>query len=384
MVYNADSSSLVSNNPSILASMARPVCLVTTELRTGGAEQCLARLATGLDRQRFSPSVVSLFPRPRAAPLIDRLEEAGVEVEFLGVRRAYHMPGAIGRLRRRLRDLPPPAVVQSFLFHANLAALWAAGRQTPVVTGVRVADPRRRRHWIEKKLSRRAAAVVCVSHSVAEFCRRQGYDAGQLHVIHNGIARGSLPVEPRLPSELAGRRMLLFVGRLHRQKGLDWLLRCAVSMFRRLPHHLVFAGDGPQRAHLRHLAAALGIQSRTHFLGHRDDALQLIAACDALLLPSRWEGMPNVVMEAMASGKPVVATRAEGVLELMGDDLAELQTVAFGDDAGWLQRTQEAVGPAGQQWGQANRRRISEHFSLTSMIDQYAGLYEQVLEEHRG
>jgi L-malate glycosyltransferase len=126
------------------------------------------------------------------------------------------------------------------------------------------------------------------------------------------------------------------------------------------------------------LAARLGIAHRVRFLGFRDDVSDLLAAADLLVLPSRWEGMPNVVLEAMVSGLPVVATRAAGVMELLGP-LADQQTIPLGDgqaltDA--IVRIAEQPGLA-SKLGQANRQRAADQFSLDRMIQAYAELYQQ-------
>jgi starch synthase (maltosyl-transferring) len=102
----------------------------------------------------------------------------------------------------------------------------------------------------------------------------------------------------------------------------------------------------------------------------------LLAAADLLVLPSRWEGMPNAVLEAMASSLPVVATKAAGVVELLGP-LADRQTVEIGDgDALTNAIVQIADQPAlAAELGQANRRRVAEEFSLERMVQAYAQLY---------
>src|SRR5439155_4746020 len=111
-------------------------------------------------------------------------------------------------------------------------------------------------------------------------------------------------VPPRSLSELGvpyGRRVMLFVGRLDRQKGLDLFFQELPAIFRELPDHdLLLIGNGPQAAALQHCARRLRVQDRVHFGGWRNDVPSIMAAADLLVLPSRWEGMPNVVLEAMA------------------------------------------------------------------------------------
>ena len=123
--------------------------------------------------------------------------------------------------------------------------------------------------------------------------------------------------------------MVTFVGRLEKQKGVNWLIESAPLWLAELPDcHLLLVGDGPMRATLESAAAASGLGERIHFAGWRADVPEILAASDLLVLPSAWEGMPNVVLEAMASRRPVVATDVEGVRELLGPG-ADLQTVPY-------------------------------------------------------
>jgi glycosyltransferase involved in cell wall biosynthesis len=177
------------------------------------------------------------------------------------------------------------------------------------------------------------------------------------------------------------RHAILFVGRLDKQKGLDRFFHELPAVFKALPdHEFVMVGDGPQRATLERLARRLRIESRVHFPGWQHDAAPFIAAADVLILPSRWEGMPNVVLEAMAAGKPVVATQAEGIVELLGIASQE-QTAAPGDWAGLRQLLIE-IGRNSQnaaELGQKNRARAAQ-FSIAVMVQRYERLFRSVFE----
>jgi glycosyltransferase involved in cell wall biosynthesis len=361
------------------------LALVITELHVGGAERCLVHLATGLDAARFALAVYSLAPRPLAGQdqLVRTLETAGVPVHFLDATSVRHGRRAIRRLRALL-VAQRTQVVQSFLFHANVIASLAVRRMPPIrlVTGIRVADPSRWRLWLERRTSRRAERIACVSQSVADFCRqRVRLPPERLVVIPNGIDAARYPATPAASlAEFgvpAGRRVAVCIGRLHPQKGLDWLLSLSQNWLDRLPDHdLLLVGEGPERRALQRQAVALGLAQRVHFAGFRPDVPQLLAACQLALLPSRWEGMPNVLLEAMASGLPVVATRCEGVLELLGP-LAAPQSVKWGDDQGFVDRIIHfADHPAeAAAVGRQNRQRVATHYSLAGMIHAYAGLY---------
>jgi glycosyltransferase involved in cell wall biosynthesis len=360
------------------------LALVITELEPGGAERCLVNLATRIDRARFEAVVYSIQPRPTRGKdqLVLQLESAGVPVRFAEIRSKWEAPLAISRMKKLLSE-QQPQIVQNFLFHANLLGTLAAqGIGVPhVLLGIRVADPRQSRAWIERRTAKGASKIVCVSQSVADDCRKRGYPAEKLVVIPNGVDAERLmvakPIDLTSLGLPAGRKAFVFVGRLHEQKDLRELVASLPELLARLPEHdLLIVGEGPQRRALERLARELEIANRVHFVGWRADVPEILAAAEMLVLPSRWEGMPNVVLEAMAAGKPVVATRAEGVAELLGDG-ASLQTVAVGNVPEFtkliLQIAQDSQ--IGIAIGKTNRERVLQEFSLQKMVQKYEQLF---------
>lgn len=365
-----------------------PIALCITELEVGGAERMFVELATRLDRQRFAPRVYVLGPAPSAGhdELSQRLRAADVPTTFLGATRHWHAPATVARLStfwRRER----PVLVQSFLFHANLAARVAAraARVPHVICGLRVAEPTRSwRLRIDRATSGLVERFVAVSQDVAEHAVRVGgLPADKLAVIANGVdlARftGAAPIDRATLGVPAGRRFFAFIGRLDAQKRPTWLLRLLADVFARLPDHdLVLIGDGPERAVLEQLACDLKFESRVHFCGRRGDVPEILAAADALVLPSAWEGMPNVVLEAMAAGRPVVACDVTGVRELLGG--ADEQIARPDDAAGFARRIVEICGKssANRRLGDDNRRRVGS-FSLEQMVAAYERLWSDAL-----
>ena len=360
------------------------IAFVITELDVGGAERCLVNLAAGIDRTRFAPIVCVLAPRPAAGQdsLVRQLEGAAVPVHFLDLRSSASFLAGLGKLKRLFRQ-HEIEVVQTFLFHANVVGALAAKSAgvARIVSGIRVADPTRWRLVLERFALRRVDTIVCVSQSVADFAVANGFPKSKLRVIPNGIELSPVQTDTtRIRTELGvanERRILLGVGRLHRQKGFDWLLELAPELFKRLPDHdLVIVGDGPERDSLGELASRLGVQDRVHFAGWRPDIPVLMQAADIFLLPSRWEGMPNVLIEAMGASLPVVATAVEGVTEVLGP-LAVDQAVPQGNAAGFTEAVcRIANDPAYRaELGRENRKRIQANFSLQAMIARYEALY---------
>lgn len=225
--------------------------------------------------------------------------------------------------------------------------------------------------------------MACVSQRVARQAQSVGVDSNRIVVIPNGVdvARfaAAAPVETSALGVAPGRKVLLSIGRLDLQKGFDWLLEQMPRLLSQLPDHdWVVVGEGPQRESLEQQAMRLDVARRVHWVGWQPDTARLLAAASLVLLPSRWEGMPNVLLEAMASGLEVVATRVEGVTELLGDE-AEAQSAELGDEEGFAARVLERAGAPQGERGEANRRRVAAHFSLDGMIHAYARLYDELL-----
>ncbi|MBB75203.1 MAG: hypothetical protein CMJ75_11900 [Planctomycetaceae bacterium] len=363
------------------------VALIITELGVGGAERSITNLAIGLDRKRFVPTVVSLAPPPSTNHdlFVEQLAASDVPVEFLGLRSPWQYLRGVRALRHRLTQIAPD-VIQSFLFHANVLTAQAASRiNTSHVTGVRVADPSRWRAWLERIATRRVDKIACVSQSVAEHCQYfSDFAAEKLCVIRNGIDLTTLQNVKAINLETLGlrpgRKAVVFAGRLHPQKSVPWLLQAAARFLCRLPDYdLIVAGDGPQRTSLENQARELNIANQVHFVGYRSDLLEVLAASQMVVLASRWEGMPNVLMEAMALAKPIVAIRAEGVSELLHDtDPTQLvhthDVEAFAECV--MRIAQDPI--LAKSIGQQNRQRIQQHFSLRTTINAYEQLYLSV------
>lgn len=225
-------------------------------------------------------------------------------------------------------------------------------------------------------LWRRASAVVANSEGLAELARRFAPDV-DVSIVPNGVDadlfRPAAPAEAR-PAE-AGRAVLLFVGRVVRQKGLDLVLQVLPSLPAGVTLRVV--GDGPDRPALEAQAQALGIADRVFFLGWlgRDDLPAAYAGADLFVFPSRDEGMPNAVLEAMAAGLPVMGTRIAGNRDLIVDGETGLMVEA--DDAEGLCRGLDRLVTDSElrmRMGAQGRRRVLEHFSWRAVASAYRDL----------
>jgi glycosyltransferase involved in cell wall biosynthesis len=227
--------------------------------------------------------------------------------------------------------------------------------------------------------------VITVSDGQRRTYEKIGVPSSRMTTVPNGIrprtlglgrsaARAALGLDPTRP-------VVLTVGRLNVMKGHTHLLDAVPGLLRRTPDlAVVVVGSGHLEEALRAQAAALGVTDAVHLAGHRDDARALLDAADVFVLPSRHEGMPLALLEAMDAGLPVVATRVIGSEEVVDEGRTGL-LVRPRDPAA----LEEALGrlladPAlREEYGRAGQRRFAEHFTAARMAAQTLGVYEQVL-----
>lgn len=365
--------------------MSHRILQIIPSLDRSGAEKQLLLLATRLPPSEFEVHVCALT---RGGPLADELRAAGIPVTVIG-KRWRADPLAYARLERLVRQLRPD-LVQTWLFAGNAYGRLAAWRaRVPViVASERCVDPWKSelQHALDRLLARCTAAVVVNSDGVRDFYQQHGTPLTQLRVIPNGVELPSPPTVTRseLLAELGlpeDARLLAAVGRLWPQKGVKDLI-WATDLLHVIHSnvHLLVIGDGPQRAMLERFTQLCRIEHRVHFLGHRNDVPRLLPHCDLLWLASSYEGMPNVVLEAMAAGLPVVATDIPGTRELVLPRITGY-LVAVGDRAEMARWANKLLDDPRlrERMGQAARERVAAHYSVDRMVGRFAELYRELL-----
>ncbi|MBE9636038.1 glycosyltransferase [Salipiger mangrovisoli] len=235
-------------------------------------------------------------------------------------------------------------------------------------------------HWRIDEKTRRARFVACIS----AFCRAQlmcfadRADWQRLHIVHCGIT------PERYAPARHGGQTLLFVGRLAAVKGVPVLLRALADLAPRHPElRLRLIGDGPERIALETLAQELGLGERTEFLGYRGQAevAEAVSHADVFVLPSFAEGVPVVLMEAMAAQVPVVTTRIAGVPELVEDGTSGLLVPP--GETGALAEALEALIAAPERrraMGAAGRTKVAEEFDVRTEAAKLSALFTQAPE----
>ncbi len=369
------------------------------ESTIGGTRRHITDVSLGLAASGLDVHIaVSAVRQPEFREDFQRLEAAGVRVHELAMERAIR-PGLDARhvvaLRRLMRWLKPEIV------HTHSSKAGVLGRvasrmagkahrvHTPHTMAFLFADmfsARKRSVFraIEARLARITDRVIAVSDSEARTFVESGVvDPGKVRVVPNGI--DPEPFLDALPADLTElgldpeRVTWAVVGLLNVAKGHDLALEALASPGNEQAQ-LLFAGHGALRAELEARAGALGVADRVAFLGFRRDVPALLAASDGLLLPSRWEGMPYIVLEAMAAALPVVATPVDGALDLVVDGrtgwlASEVSAEAL---AGALRAGQAAGSAARAELGAAGRARLLERYCVGHMIDGLLDVYAEL------
>jgi glycosyltransferase involved in cell wall biosynthesis len=380
--------------------------LIPTLNGSGGAEQAIGALAGPLSARGVTLEVLTLSP-PRgseAGNLAARVEQAGADVSVLGPGRSRL--SLIPRLRRVVVERRPD-LVHTTLFDADVIGRvggWLA--RTPVVSSlVNVAyGPEQRANpalvpwkleavrWADRLTARSVRRFHALSPHVATVMgRRLGIRPEQIDV----IPRGRDPRCLGAPSEDRRRRvrarlgldddqpLVIAAARHEYQKGLDVLLAAWPSVRADLPRAELRIGgrSGSETFALERQAAAQGASSGIAFLGLRDDIPDLLVAADAFVVPSRWEGLGSILVEAMALGARVVASDVGPIPDLVGSGWARLVPP---EQPSVLART--IIETIGQDPADAARRadvarsRFDASFGIDVVADATAAFYERALE----
>jgi glycosyltransferase involved in cell wall biosynthesis len=300
-----------------MSSSRLNIAFVIDDLGFGGAQRQLSILAAALARTDV-PVVFCLSPSTH--PFAGHIRDAGVEVVELPRSHGFDLR-RLGLLARAF-DTRGIDVVHGFLDAANVYAYAAARRsRRPCVLSLRNERLRLRgvRAWLLERALRRADQVVANSRAGVRFLVDEtAVPPGRVTLIPNAVSPGLEP--PTDPPARGSSPVIGFVGRLTAQKQVGLLLDAFALVTRKLPDaRLVIAGDGPDREKLAGQARRLGIDNAVEFTGHVEDPELRMARFSCLALPSAYEGFPNVAMEAVALGVPVVAAAAGDVEDIVLD-----------------------------------------------------------------
>jgi glycosyltransferase involved in cell wall biosynthesis len=339
---------------------------VIQELGVGGAEQVLVSTYRGA-RAAGHEVFVAAAPGPLAA----QLGTEPLPVPLVR-RRSWRVPAAARAVRRAVRETRPDLV------HAHNPTMGLAtglatlrGRRPPglvSVHGVPEAD------WPGTVRLLRASGLPAVACGPGVAAALEQHGLSPLATVVNAVGPSPPPADRSALGFEPGTRLLLAVGRLVEQKNHA----LAIAALPGVPNTtLAIAGDGPLRAELELLAAHTGVAERVRFLGMRPDARALMGAADAVVMPSRWEGLPLAALEALASGTPLVATDVRGLRELLDDGRNALLVPEDPDVLASALRRVLTDPELARRLGEAGRQ-VEGAGSDEQLIARYLELYERL------
>lgn len=350
------------------------ICHVSLTLKTGGLERLLADFARLHDRSRVSMDFVAINEVGRFG---DEIRQAGATVHQL---KPTGKLGQIKQLAKLFRAGRYDVVHAHNTYphiYASLAARWA---RVPVVVSTRHGQ--RLGHDWKAHLKYRLATlavdrVIAVSNDAAQLSiEDDGLSAYKVEAIWNGIDLEQFPY--RGP---AAEPTAISVARLSAEKDFPTLLRAAQKVKAAVPDFkLLLVGDGPERGHLEQLANELELGSCVQFLGERKDVPELLEQAGFFVSSSLSEGISLTLLEAMASGLPVVATAVGGNPEVV--TARETGFLATAGDVNSIANNMIDMCRSKERWvelGKAGRERVSKHFEIRRMIADYEDLYFELL-----
>lgn len=367
----------------IAADPLRVMFIITT-LEVGGAETLLVNLVRRFDRSRVLPEICCLKRAgqlgemmAKEVPLFERLlagkYDPGVAIRLTKLLHRRRMDAVVtvgagdkmfwGRLAARIAGVP---VVASALHSTG----W------PDVVG-------RLNHWLTPLTD---AFIACAPAHGQYLIEHEQFPAQRVHVIPNGVDVERF--QPRPPNAALRREaglpdsapLVCILAALRPEKNHEMFLDVAARVRQEIPDaHFVVIGDGPRRGALEELVAQLGLNGSVHFLGTRPDVPELLSLVDVVLLTSRMEANPVSILEALAVGKPVVATRVGSVPQTVSDGEVGF-LVEPGDAAAMAARVVELLEQPklAAAFGAAGRRQVCERWSLERMVEGYEALLHEI------
>lgn len=365
--------------------MARSLVILTTGLDFGGAETQLVRIALKLRQRQWRVRIVSML-QPRAFEA--ELAEAGIPVDTLAMKRGMPSPFALLQFIRIVRASRPDAVL-SFMVHANLMARAARVfcRMPRLVCSARSVTEQSSHgttRW--RDLAYRISDPLCdltVQNSEAgrkRYVSVGASPAAKITVIPNGLDLQRFQPDPHVRAAMRQELgvaddtfLWLAVGRLEEEKDYPLMFHAFAHAARTAPARLVVVGKGSLQPALAALADTLGIADRVHFYGVTKNVSGLMAAADALVLSSAWEGLPNVLIEAAAMELPCVTTDVGGSAEVVLD--GQTGIVVQGRDPAVLGAALArvmALGPTAlRAHGAQGRVHAQRSFEIDAVVDRW-------------
>jgi glycosyltransferase involved in cell wall biosynthesis/serine acetyltransferase len=393
----ADNVRATASDSSAPRKLTMRVFHMVNSLDMGGSEHQMVEVASRQKAGGYDVTVGCLSSR---GPLIEVLKLARISVIEFNPKGGLFRPGGIFQLLRLtwFFAVHPFDVVQTHDLYSTLLgvpAAWLA--RVPVILSCRRDlshwwwyTPRHRR--ILRHIQNRSSYVIANSQAVRDFLvEKDGYDPDLIRVVRNGVdlerfATVRADRQGLFPHLGAQSQLIAVVANMNVEtKGHTNLIHAAAEVSREFPDaKFLLIGDGDERSHLEALAVELGLSKTVLFLGRRNDVPDLLACCDIFVLPSWAEGLPNSVLEAMAAGIAVVATRVGGTPEIIEDRVSGL-LVAPRDSYALARAIMELLENRdfAKQLARSARTRARAEFGFDRLISKLDGLYVEARPRQR-
>ena len=357
---------------------------LSTSSGPGGAERMISTLTAALNQGQLR-IIVGLF---RSGWLQTECEARGVKTCVMPLAGRFNLQWFRACLRLLRKE-------QVALIHAHEFSAILCGWIVAMLAGVPFVATVHGKNYFWEKLRRRVVyrlvsrhgTLIAVSKDLKQFiCDKVGIPEKRVEVIYNGVTPAQTIADEEIQKckaelEVSGCYPLLgVVGSLYPVKGHRFLLEAMPEILRRWPNaRLLVIGRGELEVALKEQVAQLAIDANVHFLGMRQDVPRLLSILDVFVLPSLSEGLSLALLEAMASGKPVVATRVGGNPELIdhGRTGFLIQPEDEKDLAANLLNLLSDPEMM-QQFGRQASERVQQHFSMGQMVDRYRDLYTRL------
>jgi len=368
------------------------ILFIIDNLLPGGTQHVLARLIGGLGKMGYQPTVVSLNDAEKS--LVEKLRADGADVHVFN-KHTLFITG-IFRILSLMRTRKF-CLLQNFLFYSNNIGriLGRIARVPVVISSVRgfQVDGVSMKRWqiaLDRLTNRMDDSIIINNRFAYGFCEKTlQIPRDKIKVIYNGIDLndskeiGDVREIKRKLHIPENSIVIGAAGRITIEKGYAFLLDAFHQAQRACPDlFLLIAGEGKLRKTHEYRIDKLGLGSRARLIGYRSDMDEIYALTDIFVLPSLVEGMPNVLLEAMSHGKPVIATEVGGVPEIINDGVNGM--IVPPGDAGALEKKILFLAEKRERRdriGALAMKRVKEHFGLHHMIQGYHELYQRFIQQ---
>ncbi len=367
---------------------------VVNGLAIGGAEKKLLDVSGRLDPNHYQITICSIG---QGGPLEKDFRALGIEVIILPKRNRSDIK-LIWQVAHLIRERKID-IVQTTLWLADVVGAFAAklAGGVPVISWETVTHGdndilrTRKKHVLFYRIAMKTVdKIVAVSNEIKEsLVSRRGISPSQIETVHYGVdlIRFNRSVDnnfQRTKLDIRPDQIVIgTVARMETYKGVTYLQQAAIRLAKEYPSLIfIFAGDGSLRPTLEEEVHSKGLSDQIRFLGFRDDVQEVMQTFDIFVLPSLTEGLPNVILEAMASAKPVIATRVGGIPEAVVSDITGL-LISPAEVAALVDAIRKLVdNPSlAKGMGEAGRKRVENLFSVEHEVACFEKMYEYLMNE---